>query len=302
MLKMRFTMRLFGSALILLLPLFGCGSTPPRTYAKEAIPEASQLERPKALPQVSQELGSIDQRKVEQTFATLQTGWLEACHRHARERIEFLAGDVKVFLRIDGQGKTRSVYLEDSTLGDREVEKCILGVLTRTSWPKPEGGEAEVRSGFGWGPGGEREPASWSAENVMSALAAAKPVQKSVESCRKGVRGDFHVTAYVAIGEPNESAEEPHQAAGSDLRAIPKGGKLPSKGAPKPKSRPVLPGKSSTPAKLPVPQEPVGRFTAIGMAPPSKDGAEAIDCLIDALKPLELPSPGASPAKVMFSL
>src|SRR5205823_6664791 len=111
-------------------------------------------------PQVSQELGSIDQRKVEQTFSALVQGPLENCHKQGRDRIEFLTGDVKVFLRIDASGKMRYGYFEDTTLGDRETEKCILGVFSSASWPKPDGGEAEVRSGFGWGPGGEREPAS----------------------------------------------------------------------------------------------------------------------------------------------
>ena len=45
-----------------------------------------------------------------------------------------------------------------------------------------------------------------------------------------------------------------------------------------------------------------GRFKAIGVATKSKEGAEKIDCIVEALKALELPSPGSYAAKVTFSL
>jgi hypothetical protein len=38
------------------------------------------------------------------------------------------------------------------------------------------------------------------------------------------------------------------------------------------------------------------------MAAPNKDAAEKIDCLVDALKQLPLPSPGSYAAKVSFTL
>jgi hypothetical protein len=231
---------------------------------------------------MSQELGSIDQRKVEQTFANLVNGPLENCHKQGRDRVEYLTGDVKVFLRVDGNGRVKYGYFEDSTIGDRETEKCILGIFNGTSWPKPEGGEAEVRSGFGWGPGGEREPTTWSSDKVATALVDAKDVRKEVDKCKAGIKGDFRVTAYVEAGEAEHSelASEP-----SDAKAKPG----------KPKPPPPKHGKHGG-------AESGGRFKAIGMAAPNKEGAEKIDCLVDALKTLDLPSPGSYAAKVTFSL
>lgn len=266
------------ACLFVLGSVVGCGGSPP---PKVEEPKTEDTKPAHAGPklQMSQELGSIDQRQVEKTFANLVQGQLENCHKQGRERIEVLTGDVKVFLRIDGNGRVKYGFFEDSTMGDRETEKCILGVLDATSWPKPEGGEAEVRSGFGWGPGGEREPTSWSSENVTSALADSKDVRKNVDKCRAGVKGDFRVTAYV---ETDDGGEE--------------SGKHKSKpAAPKPKSGAAKHGKSGN-------KDAFGRFKAIGMAPPNKEGAEKVDCLVDALKPLELPSPGSYVAKVTFSL
>lgn len=247
------------------LSILACGSPPAVTPSVEAPPQEAPKAKPsRSAPQVSQELGSIDARKVEQTFASLVSGPLEECHRQGRDRIEFLTGDVNVFLRIDTQGKVKYGYFEGTTLGDRDTEKCILGVFSKANWPKPEGGEAEVRSGFGWGPAGEREPTRWSPDKVLQALADAKQVKKELDRCRSGIAAELSVTAYVEMDEGSEPKAKP------------------SKKGPKP--------------------SPVGKFKALGVSTKSKDVADKIDCIVDALKPLELPSPGSYAAKVTFSL
>ncbi len=251
------------SASFALLSVCGCGSPPPPQPAPEPHKqEETRARSSRPVPQVSQELGSIDARKVEQTFAGLVAGPLEECHKQGRDRIEFLTGEVKVFLRIDTQGKVKYGFLEETTLGDRATEKCILGVLGNAHWPRPEGGEAEVRSGFGWGSAGEREPTTWPSDKITRALVEAKDVRSQIGRCRAGARGDLSVTAYVEV-EEEEAKPKPskkgHKAVG-------------------------------------------GKFKAIGISAKSKEVAEAIDCVVDALKALELPSPGSYAAKVTFSL
>ena len=49
-------------------------------------------------------------------------------------------------------------------------------------------------------------------------------------------------------------------------------------------------------------QNPAGKFRALGATSPNKDGADKIDCIVDALKPLRLPTPGSYAAKVSFPL
>ena len=237
-----------AAGLVLALGVAGaCGGKP---EPKAPVEEPQVEEGPKRTgptPQVSQELGSIDQRAVEATFAKLQ-GPLEKCHTQGRGRVEYLAGDVKVFLRIDTAGKVRYGHFEESTIGDSDTERCILDVFSGARWPQPEGGEAEVRHGFGWGGGGEREPTPWGPEKVLKALGDSKDVKKELDRCKSGVTGDFVVTAYV---EPD--------------------------------------GKH-------------GKFHAIGVVPPNKEAHEKVGCVVDALRPLKLPSPGSYAAKVTFAL
>jgi hypothetical protein len=105
------------------------------------------------------------------------------------------------------------------------------------------------------------------------ALVAAKDVKREVQRCKKGVSGDFRITAYV---ETEEGEGEAHPG-------------KPGKGTP---------GKHGKKGN----KELGGRFKAIGVAAPNKEGAEKVDCIVDALRPLELPSPGSYAAKVSFTL
>ena len=96
-----------------------CGSKPPPPPV-EPVAEESRSSSSGPTPQVSQELGSIDQKKVERTFAELVQGPLENCHKQGRDRVEVLTGDVKVFLRVDAAGKMKYGFFEDTTMGDRK--------------------------------------------------------------------------------------------------------------------------------------------------------------------------------------
>jgi hypothetical protein len=262
------------------------GSTPPPKTEDTAKDEAPAREPSSGGASVSQELGSIDQRAVEQTFERLQSK-LEGCHTQGRERIEYLAGDVKVFLRIGQDGKVKYSFFDESTLGDRETEKCILDVFAATDWPKPQGGEAEVRNGFGWPGGSERPPTPWGPEKVSSALDGDKDTKKAVAKCKTGGAGDFRVTAYVEAGEPENQHGSGKGAGKSSGKGAGKGGggkKHGKKGAAKGGA------------------EHGGKFKALGVAPPSKEGAEKVDCVVEAIRGLSLPSPGSYAAKVTFTL
>lgn len=260
-----------ASIILCAFALAACGGKqppPPETAKTDDTPKGPSG----PTPVVEQELGSLDQRAVERKFGALQDQF-EKCHSEGRDRVEYLTGDVKIFMRIGKDGKVRYSYFEESTLGDRDTEKCILDVLGRATWPQPVGGEGEVRNGFGWGPGGERAPTPWGPEKVMTALEDAKDVKKDVAKCKAGVKGDFIVTAYVEHDE-NASSNDAHpKAAGSGKKHGKKAGK-----------------------------EHGGKFKAIGITPPGKDGADKVDCIVDALKPLKLPTPGSYAAKVSFPI
>jgi hypothetical protein len=194
---------------------------------------------------MSSELGSIDEAATTRTFAGLKSS-LMRCYSTGQQRVEFLSGDVKFYLRVKADGSTHWVFLESSTLGDRTTEKCMLDIMTMARWPVPDGGEAEVHQGLGFdAPSTVRPPSDWTVDRMAAALGKAS---KSVNACKQHATGTYYLTAYVH------------------------------------------------------PQKVGGAVLAAGAAPPTKDGEADVDCLIEVVQKLKLPSPGSYAAKVSFTL
>ncbi len=169
-----------------------CGGS--NQEAKEPEPVVAttrEPERPKLA--VAQELGSIDPDQVQKIWNRLRPDF-DNCRKSGLERVEYLHGDAKVFLRVGPDGAAKWTFLEESNLGDRDTEKCLLGVITATSWPKPEGGDAEVRNSIGFDPEG-RPPASWSTDKIAAILGKN---DKDLHRCKGSLKATFHVTLYVA--------------------------------------------------------------------------------------------------------
>lgn len=184
-------------ALVGALLIAGCGGAPAAEVNNASSPPPAEPKAPAPVkaapgPSVSQELGEIDARAVDATFARLRSQ-LVACHRSGVGRVEYLSGDVKFFLRIGADGKSKWGNIEHSTLGDRETEKCMLNAMTNASWPTPKGGEAEVRKDLAFDIGDARPPYNWHPERAASALSK---IRETAQKCAKST--GFDITAYVA--------------------------------------------------------------------------------------------------------
>jgi hypothetical protein len=142
------------------------------------------------------ELGTVDPAAVKKAFSSLDPAFMD-CQKHALDRVEVLSGSVKFFLRVGEDGSARYTYLEDSELGDRDTEKCLLDVVKGASWPKPDGGEAEVRYGMELPLQSTRPPNDWDAQKVAATLAKHGD---ALDKCKAGATGTFHATMYVAPG------------------------------------------------------------------------------------------------------
>ncbi len=185
-------MKPYAALLMAPLAIASCGGE--KLEAKQPDPEpitAREPERPKLA--VAQELGSIDPAEVQKTWNRLH-GDFESCRKAGLERVEYLHGDVKFFVRVGPDGGVKWTFLEDSNLGDRDTEKCMLDVVTATKWPKPDGGDAEVRNSLGFDPEG-RAPASWPTDKIAAILGKN---EKDLHKCKGSVKATFHVTLYVA--------------------------------------------------------------------------------------------------------
>jgi hypothetical protein len=172
-----------------------CGGEDPEPKRPVATHEPPQ----KAVPLVaktSSELGSVDPGAVKRAFAALDDKYMD-CQRRALDRVEVLAGSLKVFLRIGPDGATKWAYLEESDLGDRETEKCVLDVIAGAQWPKPDGGDAEVRHSFELPLQAARPPSDWTSDKVTSALGKSG---EAIDKCKAGADTSYRATLYVGPG------------------------------------------------------------------------------------------------------
>ena len=223
-----------------------CGGGDPPPQHVEAVATATATTTEHRAPAVHQELGSIDDKAVSNTFTDLGPTF-QQCQNAALKRLPYFSGSVKFFLRVGEDGRTKWTYLEQSTLGDYDAERCLLDAIEGTQWPKPIGGDATVERDLSFDPGDARQPADWDPDKVAATLGKHK---KDTDKCTSPLPNTkFSVTAYV----------EPH-------------------------------GKG------------VGRVSGVGVALSNKDGIAGVQCIVDAVKAMKMPSPGSYPAKVAFGL
>ncbi len=173
--------------------LAGCGGEEPPPKAPEPVHEAPP---PKPSLKTSSELGDVDPAAVTGAFKKLSDSFVD-CQKQGLDRVEVLAGAVKFFLRIGADGSAKWAYLEESEIGDRDTEKCLLDVVTGARWPRPSGGDAEARYTMELPLQSTRPPSDWGPDKVAAALGRQGDV---IDRCKAGAGGSFRATMYVGTG------------------------------------------------------------------------------------------------------
>jgi hypothetical protein len=181
--------------LVCLVVVAACGGSPP-PKEPEAATEAPAPPPRKPTLKMKSELGSVDPATIKSAFSALDEKFM-ACQKQSLDRVELLSGAVKFFVRIGEDGAARWTYLEASELGDRATEKCLLDVVTAAHWPKPDGGEAEVRYGMELPFQATRPPTDWSADKIAAALGKNGD---AIDQCKGGSVPRLHATMYVGPG------------------------------------------------------------------------------------------------------
>jgi hypothetical protein len=176
----------------------GCGGAEPAPPAKPASSQigAEKLGDSENDMEVSGTLGTIPTHLIQQRLDPKLPSFQNCFVERSRE-VEYIAGQIELYFRVKLDGSVRSVFPRGSTIGDRETERCILEIASRTRFPSPRGGgEAEFAWQFEVDPLQDvRPPLAWESERASSAL---RQHADSIRGCRKSA--SYTVTAYVAPG------------------------------------------------------------------------------------------------------
>ncbi|NOY90300.1 MAG: AgmX/PglI C-terminal domain-containing protein [Deltaproteobacteria bacterium] len=193
----------FTSALLLLtLAAFGCGSDPEPVETVRVDEAGSGGEAPEARPdavQIEGLMGTISADMVERGIEPRMGRFLR-CFQERYGSLEVLGGRFEMAFRIHTDGSVRWVYPSDSTIGDRETERCLLHVASGIRFHRPRGGEAEFSYPLSLDTAEDvRPPLNWDEARVSDALIEDGP--RLLSSCRPaGSRAAYHITAYIMPG------------------------------------------------------------------------------------------------------
>lgn len=151
---------------------------------------------------ISSEVGGLNDSQTRAAFRNASEG-LKQCLMDGWERIEFLGGEVHFYVALDDTGAIKANYLEETTLGDRATERCMLDVISAQKWPKAVGGEiGEARSSLAFDPPEDvRPPVDWSVDDISQTLAK---VGDDLDNCKRHASpGRYSVTMYIGTnGSP----------------------------------------------------------------------------------------------------
>src|SRR5262245_43056143 len=137
-------------ATALALTLAACSAPP--VQVEEPSTSGPAPTRQRAQPTFDSEVGALDPTQVQAVFDSASES-LKECYSRGVGRIGFLAGEIKLAVRVLQDGSTKYAFVKESTLGDRSTEECMLGVVKRKTWPKPQGGrEGTAETSFTFDP------------------------------------------------------------------------------------------------------------------------------------------------------
>src|SRR5688572_24069586 len=93
-------------------------------------------------------LGSMSKESIQQVIHR-SLARVRYCYEKQLRRNPSLGGRVVVFFGIGADGGISDLKISSSTLGDPEVEKCMLKALAPLRFPKPpDGGTVQVSYPF----------------------------------------------------------------------------------------------------------------------------------------------------------
>lgn len=177
------------------LSLIACGGKNKPADDATAIEIDNEDEFDNGDMEMMQEVGGMNEEKVTRTFKRLQPT-LSQCLMDAGRGQDYLFGDVAFLVVVDQTGTATAAFAEKSNLGSYEAEKCMLGALKASKWPKPVGGlVGHARNGMGYdAPEDVRPPVEWSSSDIEETLSDSENAG-ALAACGGG--GPFEITAYV---------------------------------------------------------------------------------------------------------
>lgn len=151
--------------------------------------------------QIQGTLGELDAGQVERLLQE-QRGAMRRCYDEAATNLHYLGGRLELKVQVAPSGQPKAVTVTESSLGNFEVERCLVSVLSKLRFPQPKGGDGEVTYPF---EAAARTPVgSWQGARITAAVAKKRGAMKSCPGFAKA--SGLRATLYVGPGGKATSA------------------------------------------------------------------------------------------------
>lgn len=154
--------------------------------------------------QVEGTVGELEDAAVQRVLQTNHAA-MRRCYDEQAGRLHYVGGHLELKVRVLPSGRPKWVAIVDSSLGNTEIEQCVVTTLEKLQFPAPKGGEGELTCPIDFA---ARTPTgSWQKERIASTLAKKKA---ALLAC-KGKAGTatvkaLRMTLYVGPGGSATSA------------------------------------------------------------------------------------------------
>jgi hypothetical protein len=204
----------------------GACSSPPKPAAAphEPEPEApAPAQRASGMGAMA-EIGGLDEKQVRASFESALDG-LQSCLSAGSRLNEMMGGSIEFAVKVNSEREAAHVWAVESSLGQRETERCMFDALRQVSWPAPVGGRFGIaKTSFEFDlPKGVKPPTAWDAGRVSDVVEELGP---QMDECTGGRHGGVLVTLYVGAdgkaisGGASSSNETEDQAVDCVLGAL----------------------------------------------------------------------------------
>ncbi|MBN2360373.1 MAG: AgmX/PglI C-terminal domain-containing protein [Deltaproteobacteria bacterium] len=97
--------------------------------------------------------GNLDPKQITAAIKSRLSG-IKQCYEQALKRNPKLAGKIIATFVIDENGRVTETRIDSDSLGDSSVASCIIGIIKRVRFPKPDSGTVQASFPFVFTPAG----------------------------------------------------------------------------------------------------------------------------------------------------
>src|SRR5262249_29560920 len=186
----------------------GCGSDPPPP--PQTPPAAATIPAHVTVPSEEVDdgirlsgdgvLGSLPDDQIQ---GPIQQRWSEILRCKEQSRPPwYVSGKIELHFRVSREGEVKRLSIDDGTIGNWGIEKCVLGIARTMHFARPRGGEAEFSYPIEFP--ARAQVTDWGEEQISADIARHR---RELAQCdRAGTRHPYTLFLYLGAGGKVTSA------------------------------------------------------------------------------------------------